>query len=91
MAKPAVARTVDLEPIDRLEEKIKLLVNMVTQLREEQAQSAETRAELMQEIESLRGKLAAAEGTAAELMTMREERDVIRDRVADMLSQLEAI
>ena len=91
MAKPAVARTVDLEPIDRLEEKIKLLVNMVTQLREEQAQSAETRAELMQEIESLRGKLAAAEGTAAELMTLRDERDVIRDRVADMLSQLEAI
>ena len=91
MAKPAVARTVDLEPIDRLEEKIKLLVNMVTQLREEQAQAAETRAELMGEIESLRGKLAAAEGTAVELITLREERDVIRDRVADMLSQLEAI
>ena len=91
MAKPAIARTVDLEPIDRLEEKIKLLVNMVTQLREEQAQAAETRAELMREIESLRGRLAAAEGTASELMTLREERDVIRDRVADMLSQLEAI
>ena len=33
MAKQAALRTVDLEPIDRLEEKIKLLVAMVTRLR----------------------------------------------------------
>ena len=91
MAKQAVARTVDLEPIDRLEEKIKLLVDMVSRLRDEQAQAAEDQARLTQEIETLRGRLAAAEGTGTELAALREERDVIRERVAEMLSQLESL
>ena len=91
MAKQAVARTVDLEPIDRLEEKIKLLVDMVSRLREEQAQAADAQARLTQEIETLRGRLAAAEGTGTEMAALREERDVIRERVAEMLSQLESL
>ena len=44
----AVARTTDLDPIDRLEEKIKLLVDVIGQLRAEQAKSADERARLMQ-------------------------------------------
>lgn len=91
MAKQAVAHTVDLEPIDRLEEKIKLLVGMVSRLREEQAKAADDQARLTQEIESLRARLAAAEGTNTELVALREERDVIRERVAEMLSQLESL
>ena len=91
MAKQAVARTVDLEPIDRLEEKIKLLVGMVSRLREEQAKAADDQARLTQEIETLRARLAAAEGTNTELVALREERDVIRERVAEMLSQLESL
>ena len=91
MAKQAVARTVDLEPIDRLEEKIKLLVDMVSRLREEQARAADERARFTQEIEGLRARLADAEGTNAELTALRDERTIIRERVADMLSQLEAL
>ena len=41
MAKQAVARAIDLDPIDRLEDKIKLLVNVVTGLRADQAKAAE--------------------------------------------------
>ena len=90
--KQAVARTVDLDPIDRLEEKIKLLVNMVTRLREEQTRAADERVRLNQEIDSLRARLADAEdATNGELAALRDERNVIRDRVADMLSQLETI
>ena len=91
MAKQALARTTDLEPIDRLEEKIKLLVGMITQLRSEQAQSMEVHARLTQEIESLRGKLADADHTNAALTALRDERDVIRTRVTEMLAQLEGI
>ncbi len=91
MAKQAVARTTDVEPIDRLEDKIKLLVNMVTQLRADQARAAEDNARLAGEIESLRARLTDAEGGYAELEALRDERDVIRTRVADMLSQLEAL
>ena len=92
MAKQAVARTTtDLEPIDRLEEKIKLLVDIVTRLRAEQAEAAEHQARLMREIDTLRARLVEAEGSNAELIAMRDERDAIRSRVAEMLQQLEAI
>ena len=87
----AVARTVDLEPIDRLEEKIKLLVSMVTKLRAEQARAVEEQARLTEEINSLRAQLADAESTSDELSTLREERDVIRTRVTEMLSHLEGL
>lgn len=91
MAKQAVARTADLEPIDRLEEKIKLLVSMVTRLRGEQTKAADDNARLAQEIDVLRARLAGAEGAHAELDALRNERDAIRGRVAEMLSHLESI
>jgi regulator of replication initiation timing len=91
MAKTAVARSVDLEPIDRLEEKVKLLVSMVTQLKAEQAKATAENGRLIQELDDLRARLADAETTNAELGTLREERELIRTRVADMLQQLEGI
>ncbi len=91
MAKQAVASTVDLDPIDRLEDKIKLLVNVVTRLRVEQERAAEENARLSQELDALRARLADAQGAGAELDALREEREAIRHRVADMLSHLEAI
>ena len=87
----AVARPIDLEPIDRLEEKIKLLVAMVTRLRADQARATEEQARLTQEIDTLRARLADAESTNVELTSLREERDVIRTRVTEMLSQLEGM
>ena len=91
MAKQAVARAVDVEPIDRLEEKIKLLVNLVAGLRSDQRRAAEDNARLTAEVESLRARVAEAEGTNADLSALRDERQVIRTRVADMLQQLEGI
>jgi regulator of replication initiation timing len=91
MAKQAYARATEIDPIDRLEEKIKLLVEMVTRLRNEQAKAADDNARLAQEIDMLRGRIAGAQGTQAELDALRAERDAIRDRVSEMLSQLESI
>jgi len=91
MAKQAAVREVDLEPIDRLEEKIKLLVGIVTQLRAEQAKASDENARLTQEIASLRARLADAEGADAEIVALRGERDLIRNRVSDMLDQLEGL
>ena len=92
MAKTAVARSVDLEPIDRLEEKLRLLVSMITQLKAEQAKAAAENARLTQELGDLRSRLSDAEATSsAELGALREERELIRSRVADMLQQLEGI
>jgi FtsZ-binding cell division protein ZapB len=89
MVKQAVARTLDLEPIDRLEDKVRLLVDLVTELRAEQAQAADENARLRNEVATLRSKMADAESTSSELVALRDERDVVRSRVADMLRQLE--
>ena len=91
MAKQAYARATEIDSIDRLEEKIKLLVEMVTRLRGEQAKAADDNARLAQEIDMLRGRIAGAQGAQAELEALRAERDAIRDRVSEMLSQLESI
>ena len=91
MAKQAYARATEIDPIDRLEEKIKLLVEMVTRLRGDQAKAADDNARLAQEIDMLRGRIAGAQGAQAELDALRGERDAIRDRVSEMLSQLESI
>ena len=79
------------EPIDRLEEKIKLLVGVVTELRAAQATAQEEQARLSEEIATLRARLADADGASDELIALRTERDVIRGRVGDMLTQLEGL
>jgi regulator of replication initiation timing len=93
MIKSAAARTsqTDLDPIDRLEEKVRRLIDMIAQMRTAQAKSAEDNARLAQEITSLRARLADAEPAATEIGALRDEREIIRTRVAEMLEQLEAI
>jgi regulator of replication initiation timing len=86
----AVART-ELDPIDRLEEKVKLLVGVVTQLRNEHARATEENTRLAREIDGLRARLADSEASSSELSALRDERDLIRSRVAEMLDQLEAL
>jgi regulator of replication initiation timing len=85
------AHGVELEPIDRLEEKVKRLVGLVDRMKAEQARQAEENQRLSREIEGLRARLASSETVAAELSALRDERDLIRTRVGDMLEQLEAL
>jgi regulator of replication initiation timing len=82
---------VELEPIDRLEEKVKLLVGMVERMKAEQARAAEDNQRLSRELDAMRARLASSEAIASELSSLKEERDVIRTRVTDMLEQLEAL
>ena len=84
-------RTVDLEPIDRLEEKVTLLIGMVTRLRSEQAKALEDNRRLTQELDTLRAQLSDAEAVSGELASLRGERDIIRTRVSEMLQQLEGL
>lgn len=90
MAKTAT-RGLQLEPIDRLEEKVKALVHMVERMKSEQARAADENQRLSRELESLRARLSASDGLNAELSSLKEERDVIRTRVGEMLEQLEAL
>ena len=84
-------RTLDLEPIDRLEGKVKLLVGLVERLRGEQARLADDNARLARELEAARGRLSDSEVATAEMAALRAERDEIRTRVTGMLEQLESL
>ena len=84
-------RSVDLEPIDRLEEKMKLLVGMVDRMKSEQTRAAEENQRLARELDALRARVASSDGLASEISSLKEERDVIRTRVTEMLEQLEAL
>ncbi len=90
MAKTA-ARSVELEPIDRLEEKVKLLVSMVDRMKAEQARAAEENQRLQRELDAMRSRASAGDAVASELSMLKQERDVIRGRVVEMLDQLEAL
>ena len=84
-------RGVELEPIDRLEEKVRALVTMVERMKAEQTRATEENQRLTRELDALRARLAASDGLASELAALKDERDVIRGRVSEMLEQLEAL
>ena len=84
-------KTAGLESIDRLEDKIKLLVTTIGRIKGEQARVAEENSRLKSEIEALKGRISTAESAGAEVATLREERDQIKSRVADMLKQLDGL
>ena len=90
MAK-AVMTQVDLEPIDRLEEKVKLLVGMIDRLRGDHGRVSDENARLTRELDAMKARVAEAEGTGVEIAALREERELIRSRVGDMLAQIESL
>jgi FtsZ-binding cell division protein ZapB len=88
MAKTTVA---GVEPFDRLEEKVKLLVSTITRLKGEQTRLADENTRLQRELAGLTERVQQAEHAGSELSTLREERDLIRTRVGDMLAELDAL
>ena len=90
MAKTAT-RGAELDSLDRLEDKVKRLVAMVERMKAEQTRAAEDNQRLQAEIEALKSRAASGETLSSEITALKDERDVIRTRVSDMLHQLEAL
>jgi regulator of replication initiation timing len=91
VAKAVATRLVDLESIDRLEEKIKLLVGLVERLRASEGRLSDENARLVRELDTTLARLTTAEGSGAEITALREEREIIKSRVEDMLAQIESL
>ena len=91
MVRSGAAAVVDVQPIDRLEEKVRQMVGVIDALRTEKARAAEEVSRLQQEVASLKSRLADGATASAELATMREERDLIRARVTQMISQIDKL
>ena len=93
-----LGRAIDIEPLERLEDKIRKLVSLVERLRGEKATLVDENTRLQVQLESSQGRLEAlaarvadAEQAGAELEALRQERDQVRARVADLLDQIEAL
>ena len=83
--------TIELQPIDRLEEKIRQLVGMIDTLRAERAKAVDESTRLARELEAMRAKLTDAAGASAEVAAMREERELVRTRVVQMIAQIDKL
>jgi regulator of replication initiation timing len=85
------AAVLEVQPIDRLEEKIKQMVSVIDALRAEKARALDESARLQQEISGLKARLAEGASAASEATTLREEREMIRARVSQMLTQIDKL
>ena len=91
MARAAAVSTTDLQPLDRLEDKVHQLVSMIDTLRAERARAGEEIVRLERELDAAREHVNEASGASAELASMREERELIRTRVAQMISEIDTL
>jgi uncharacterized coiled-coil DUF342 family protein len=85
------ATATDVQPIDRLEEKVRQLVGMIDTLRAERAKAVDEAARLSRELDGMRAKLGEAAGASAEIANMREERELVRNRVVQMIAQIDKL
>jgi FtsZ-binding cell division protein ZapB len=83
------ATALEVQPIDRLEEKVKQMVSVIDSLRAEKSRALDDSARL--EINALKARLADGASAASEATTLREERELIRSRVSQMLTQIDKL
>jgi len=81
----------DLQPIDRLEEKVKQLVSLIDTLRTERSRAIDEASRLQQEVQSLQARLSESANASAEVSALREERDLIRTRVTEMITTIDRL
>ncbi len=81
----------DVQPIDRLEDKVKQLVALIDTLRAEKIKAVDESTRLQQEVAALTARLSDAAGASAEMTTLREERDLIRTRVVQMIATIDKL
>jgi regulator of replication initiation timing len=92
MARPATASTTqELHGIDRLEEKVRQLVAVIETLRADRARAMDETVRLQRELEAARARLGEASSASAEILSLREERELIRTRVAQLISQIDKL
>jgi phage shock protein A len=83
--------TTDLQPIDRLEDKLRQLVSLIETLRAERTQALDSVARLERELEVARTRLAETEAANTEATALREEREKIRNRVVEMIAHIDKL
>ena len=83
--------TTEVQPIDRLEEKVLQLVGMIDTLRGERARALDEVARLQGDLDMARARLNDAATATTEVGTLREEREIIRNRVVEMIARIDKL
>lgn len=92
MARPATASpTHELQGIDRLEEKVRQLVAVIEALRADRARAMDENLRVQRDLDAARARLGEASTANAEVMSLREERELIRTRVAQLIAQIDKL
>lgn len=81
----------DLQPIDRLEDKVRQLIGMIETLRTERTQALDSVARLERELEVATTRLSEIEAANVEAVSLREEREKIRNRVVEMIAHIDKL
>ena len=82
---------VETQPIDRLEEKVRQLVGMIDALRGERTKALDEVARLQRELDASRSRIAEGAQASSEVATLREERELVRNRVVQMIAQIDKL
>jgi len=85
------SHTLDLDTIERLATKVDGLIELLESTRGELNRQIELNDSLTSDLNAVRSKLSDAEQSGEQLQTQLTEREQIRAKVSDMLSQLDAI
>lgn len=86
-----MATTTDLQPIDRLEEKVRQLVQLVDTLRADRTKALDHAAHLERDLDVATARIATLESSSAETAGLRDEREKIRLRVVDLISHIDKL
>lgn len=86
-----MSTTIDLQPIDRLEEKVKQLVGMIETLRTDRTKALDSVARLERDLDAAKTRVTELETTTVEAGSLREEREKIRNRVVEMISHIDKL
>ena len=82
---------VETQPIDRLEENVRQLVGMIDALRGERTKALDEVARLQRELDASRARIAEGAQASTEVATLREERELVRNRVVQMIAQIDKL
>jgi uncharacterized coiled-coil DUF342 family protein len=86
-----MATTTDLQPIDRLEEKVRQLVGLIDSLRADRTKALDQAARLERDLDAANARIAELETGSSETAALRDERERIRLRVIDIISHIDQL
>ncbi|MEO6222850.1 MAG: hypothetical protein ABIP90_06340 [Vicinamibacterales bacterium] len=81
--------TTDLQPIDRLEEKVRQLVSLIDTLRADRTQALDHAARAERDLDAAAARIAELESSSSETVALRDEREKIRLRVVEIISHID--